>query len=188
MESIRLHLIDLIHSTHLLYSLWSISSNKNPFDHLTRLSRMESIRLHLIDSIHSTHFLYSLSAQATRHHLTRLSRMGSIRLHLTVSDTIDRQIYLYFTNSACPMLWRENNVVCVLKMIAAYTTGSCCFLLVSCFDWQTSPNAQVWAYFLKKICNEYKYTTFFICCMHELWEKCFLLANNRHFSPNFNQW
>ena len=48
-SSIRLHLIDLIHSTHLLY--WC---NKTPFDHLTRLSWME----------------FSLSAQATRHHLT----------------------------------------------------------------------------------------------------------------------
>ena len=89
-SSIRLHLIDLIHST---WSIWSTrlsrltcfdslairpecSSNKTPFDHLTRLSRMESIRLHLIDLIHSTHLLYgllvSLGNKTPFDHLTRL--------------------------------------------------------------------------------------------------------------------
>ena len=61
MESIRLHLIDLIHSTHLLYSL-SADATRCHLTILPRLVEWSSIRLHLIDMIHLTHLPYSLSA------------------------------------------------------------------------------------------------------------------------------
>ena len=47
MESIRFHLIDLIHSTHLLYGLSAKATRHHLTMHLIRLRRMESIRLHL---------------------------------------------------------------------------------------------------------------------------------------------
>ena len=64
MESIRLHLINSIHSTHFLNSPNAQETRHHlTFGHLTWLCRMESIRLHLIDLIHSTQFLYRLSAR-----------------------------------------------------------------------------------------------------------------------------
>ena len=62
MESIRLHLIDLIHSTHLLYSL-SADATRHNLTILPGLVQWSLIRLHLIDLIHSTHLLYGLFRQ-----------------------------------------------------------------------------------------------------------------------------
>ena len=82
MESIRLHLIDLIHSTHLLYDLSAQATRHHLtiWQGLVEWSPFDSIWS--IWSIRLTCFMLSLGNKTPFDHLTRLSRMESIRLHL----------------------------------------------------------------------------------------------------------